>query len=417
MPRALSSGVSGLKVHQAQMDTIGNNIANVNTNAFKSSRMQFKESFSQTLSAASRPTQGGVPGGIDPQQVGLGVEIGSIDTQFTQGSFENTGLPSDLAISGPSFFVLTNGGTSRMYTRAGDFKVDANGSLVSATNGMNVMGRMATNGVLVDSLVPLKIPLGANVPALPTSTIDATGNLPASAAAGATVTSTQTVYDSMGVSHMLQVTYTKAAAPSAGAAATWNIAANFDGASVAGFSGVADFDSTGALIPPGAMPVVSVTPTNGAATMNITLNEGVGLAGLTNLAGTATAAMKNQNGYQSGTLQDFTIDRAGIVTGQFSNGTLQVIGQVALADFNNPGGLSKDAGGVYSESANSGGADVSYAMAGARSTIQSGALEGSNVDLAEQFTKMITAQRGFQANAKIITTSDEMLQELTQLKR
>jgi flagellar hook protein FlgE len=183
---------------------------------------------------------------------------------------------------------------------------------------------------------------------------------------------------------------------------------------------VLQFDTTGQLdlanSTPSTNPVVSFDP-SGAATMNVTLDLGSGVNGISSFAGVSNAVLRDQNGYTAGTLKDFTIDRSGTITGTFSNGTNVILGQILLADFNNPGGLLRIGDNMYQESGNSGGAVLGFALEGSQSTITSGALEMSNVDLANEFTNMIVAQRGFQANSKVITVSDEMLQELVNLKR
>ena len=166
MPRALSSAVSGLRNQQTKMDVIGNNVSNVNTVAFKAGRVTFKEGFAQLVSSATRSD--GNAGGTNPAQVGLGSQIGSIDTMFTQGNLETTGNTTDLAIQGNSFFVVKKGAES-YYTRAGNFQVDSNGTLVSGTNGLSVQGRTAVAGRLSDTMSDLKIPLGEASPANPTS--------------------------------------------------------------------------------------------------------------------------------------------------------------------------------------------------------------------------------------------------------
>ena len=151
--------------------------------------------------------------------------------------------------------------------------------------------------------------------------------------------------------------------------------------------------------------------------MTITVDPGSGFTGMTSFAAATNAVLRDQNGYTSGTLQDFQIDRSGLITGSFTNGVNVPLGQIVLADFNNPGGLLRVGDNMYKESSNSGGPVLGYALAGSESTLASGALEMSNVDLASEFTSMIIAQRGFQANSKVITTTDELLQELMNIKR
>ena len=443
MLRSLFSGVSGLRNHQIRMDVIGNNIANVNTVAFKAGRVTFKEGFAQLVAGASRPP--GDHGGINPIQVGLGSQIGSIDTLFSQGNIETTGIATDLAIQGESFFVVAKG-NQHYYTRSGNFQLDADGKLVSPTNGFVVQGRMAVNGVFQDGVQDIKLPFGQKTAAKPTDSITLAGNLDASAivfdkgpyAAIDPMDPAQralpqnsasykdvsiTVYDSLGSKHELKMVMWKSAE------SQWDYKFDPTGLAVtpAGITEVAGTHpmtfkadgtlDTSAFIP----PKVSFTPLDGASPVVITLDPSGGALGgtngLTQFAGTNNAVLRDQNGYQSGTLQNFTIDRTGTISGAFSNGTNVSLAQISLADFNNPGGLIRAGDNMYTVSGNSGSAVLGFALAGAQAEVTSGALEMSNVDLAQEFTSMIVAQRGFQANGRVITTSDQMLEELVQLKR
>lgn len=432
MMRSLFSGVSGLRNHQVRMDVIGNNISNVNTVAFKSGRVTFKEGFTQLLAGASRPP--GDHGGINPIQVGLGMQIGSIDMAFQQGNLETTGLNTDLAIQGDSFFVVAKG-AQHYYTRSGNFQLDAGGRLVSPTNGFVVQGRMATNGVYNQGVGDITLPVGQKTAAKATASVAAAGNLNAAAPLfQGTFDATNralpvnreswtetsiTVYDSLGNQHDLKLQFWKTAAD------TWSW--QVDGSNLpAGFTPpnstpqTLTFDSQGILttIAPTNPAVVTFAPV-GADPMNITLDFQEGsVNGLTSFAaGTNTAVLKDQDGYSAGLLQNFTIDRSGVISGSFTNGTNLVLGQIILADFNNPGGLLRAGDNMFTVSGNSGGAVLGYALAGSQSVITSGALEMSNVDLAQEFTQMIVTQRGFQANGRVITSADEMLQELVNLKR
>jgi flagellar hook protein FlgE len=416
MMRSLFSGVSGLKNHQVRMDVIGNNIANVNTMAFKAGRVTFKEGFAQMLQGASRPQDG--VGGTNPRQVGLGVQVGSVDTLFGQGNVETTGLTTDLAIQGDAFFVVARG-NEKFYTRAGNFQLDSEGRLVSATNGFRVQGLSAQEGELSRTNGDIRLPLGQQTTASSTSQVTVGGNLDATAIPGtaaATVDTSITVFDSQGRKHELTVTFTKTADN------TWDWVADPAGlglppGSISNGSGTVTFDGTGRMVAPTTNPELGFTPA-GAAAMTITLDLGGGsINGLTQFAGSSSAMAREQNGYTSGTLLNFVIDRGGLITGAFSNGNTQVLGQIALAEFNNPGGLERLGDNLYTTSANSGDAVVGVASGSGGSVIMSGALEMSNVDLTQEFTSMIIAQRGFQANGRVITSTDEMLQEVVNLKR
>ena len=431
MMRSLFSGVSGLRNHQVRMDVIGNNISNVNTVAFKAGRVTFKEGFAQLLQGASRPP--GDLGGINPIQVGLGMQIGSVDMMFSQGNLESTGLTTDLAIQGDSFFVVKKG-TQNYYTRSGNFQLDADGQLVSPTNGFVVQGKMADNGVFLDGVRPIVLPVGQKTAAKATDMVKLAGNLDAAApiftgtfnAAGRAdplnvdswSETSITVFDSLGNQHDLKLQFWKTAAD------TWSW--QVDGTNLpAGFTPpnstpqTLTFDTTGILTAaaPTSPPVVSFTPA-GANQVDVTLDLGGNTVnGITSFAGTNTAVLKDQNGYEAGQLQNFSIDRTGLITGAFTNGTNVILAQIVLADFNNPGGLLRVGDNMYAVSGNSGGAVLGYSLEGIQSTMTSGALEMSNVDLAQEFTNMIVTQRGFQANSRVISVADQMMEELVNLKR
>jgi flagellar hook protein FlgE len=439
MLRSLSSAVSGLRNQQTKMDVIGNNVSNVNTVAFKAGRVTFKEGFAQLVSSASRPD--GTVGGTNPIQVGLGSQIGSVDTMFTQGNLETTGNNTDLAVQGNSFFIVKKGAQS-FYTRAGNFTLDATGALV-APNGMTVQGRMATNGKLDNALSDVRVPLGQTAPANPTTKVTISGNLDASAAkfdkgsasavdaldpvqralpanVDAFKDMSITVYDSLGTKHELKAVLWKTGAN------TWDWKFDKTGMDISSggisevggthpikFAADGTVDTSGSFVP----PTIKFTPNSGATDVTIGIDLGSGVNGLSQFAGSPNAVMRDQDGYSNGTLQNFTIDSTGTIIGSFTNGTTQTLAQVALADFNNPEGLSRVGDNMYQGTANSGTPVSGYAGEGVTSSIASGALEMSNVDLAQEFTDMIVAQRGFQANGRVISTSDQMLQELVQLKQ
>ena len=440
MLRSLFAGVSGLRNHQIRLDVIGNNISNVNTVAFKAGRVTFKEGFAQLLQGGSRPP--GDQGGINPIQVGLGMQIGSIDTITGQGNLETTGLKTDLAIQGNSFFVARKGAQS-FYTRAGNFQVDANGKLVVPSNGFAIQGRIAINGVFQDGITDVVLPFGQKTAAKETTEMKFSGNLDAAAPAfdlsdpdgagpltagfnsgtrGAAINAgswTETsiaAFDSQGTRYNVHVFMMKTGIN------TWDwqvdpstlTAAGVPAGSIAG-SGSFSFGPNGSLLSP-ALQTISFAPP-GASPVTISIDPGAGSGGMTQFSSPTTAVARDQNGYTSGTLQDFSIDRSGTVTGTFSNGVNIPLAQIALADFNNPAGLLRIGDNMYSESSNSGGPVLGYALAGSTSTLTSGALEMSNVDLASEFTSMIIAQRGFQANGKVISAADEMLQDLMSIKR
>ena len=415
MMRSLFSGVSGLRNHQIRMDVIGNNIANVNTVGYKSSRVTFEEAFAQILQGASRPPgdSGSVSGGVNPVQVGLGMNVGSIDLLFTQGNLEATGVTTDLAIQGDSFFVCSDG-TQSYFTRSGNFQMDANGRLVSSTNGFVVQGKLAQDGTLTDEITDIRLPFGQKSAASATEAVSLAGNLDAEAAVGDTRETTITVYDAMGASYELTLSFEKASDT------TWDYTATVtDGTVVSGDTGTLTFDNQGRLTAPLPSDAFVFTPDSGAEDVEIEIDFGDedSIDGLSHFAAPSTAVLKEQDGYTMGDLERFSIDNTGTITGAFTNGVTLTLAQVVMADFNNPAGLIRSGDNMYQVSANSGAAVLGFAGEGSQSTITSGALEMSNVDLAQEFTSMITAQRGFQSNARVITTSDEMLQEVVSLKR
>ncbi|MDI3542777.1 MAG: flagellar hook protein FlgE [Candidatus Atribacteria bacterium] len=405
MMRSLFSGVSGLKNHQTRMDVIGNNIANVNTVAFKAGRVNFEDILSQTVEGARSPQTGGM-GGVNPKQVGLGMGIASIDTLFTPGSLQSTDNPTDFAVQGEGFFIVSDG-SQVYYTRDGAFKTSADGALVNS-NGFRLQGWMADADGNIDSTQALQnitIPVGAQMKPKATTEIGFEGNLDANAAANSTWITSVQVYDSLGNPHNLTVTFEKA-----GTANQWTWYTDLDG--TPGDSSTIEFGTGGTVIS---------GETGSASFNNITGAEDISLdidfSQLTQFGGNPTAYINFQDGYEAGSLDMVSTDSGGVLTGIFTNGQSKALAQIALATFANPGGLLKEGGNLYQISNNSGLPNIGTADSGGRGSIAVGALEMSNVDLAQEFTNMIVTQRGFQANSRVITTSDEMLQDLINIKR
>jgi len=362
---------------------------------------------------------------------------------FSQGNLETTGQTTDLAVQGSSFFVLKKGAES-FFTRAGNFQVDSTGTLVSGDNGYAVQGRLAIAGKLQDSVQALKIPLGQSTPAAATTKVKLSGNFDASAGvfdkgpaasvdpldpvqralpgnAGSFKDMSITVFDSLGTKHELKMVAWKTAANKW----DWKIDGSGLDITSAGVTEVEGthpitFKSDGSVdttVSGFLAPKIKFSPKSGAADVTIGIDLGSGVNGLSQFAGSANAVMREQDGFGNGALQSFTIDATGTIIGSYTNGITEALGQVAMADFNNATGLQRVGDNMYQTTGNSGGAVIGYAGEGATSSIASGALEMSNVDLAQEFTDMIVAQRGFQANGRVITTSDQMLEELVQLKR
>jgi flagellar hook protein FlgE len=402
MLRSLFSGISGLKAHQQMMDVVSNNIANVNTIGYKTASVVFEDTLSQLMRASSAPTT--TTGGVDPTQIGLGVQLGAVQTNFLQGSTEITNKSSDLMIQGDGFFVLKDG-NAQVYSRAGAFTLDTDGYLVNS-NGMYAVGYAATNGVVnsFGALSRIQLAAGTTAPGSATTAITLAGNLSPTGTTPLTVTAT--VYNVNGAASALPVTFTPHSPPDGGYDINVDDPQN-PGTSLG--SGNIAFDAAGAFDPTASTNPIAVT-VNGSA-MNIDIST------MTGYSGTSSPTPKKVDGYMAGTLTQYQVGDDGVVTGIFSNGQNLALGQIATATFNNPSGLEKLGDSVYRTSSNSGLAEIGVPGSGGRGPLIAGALEMSNVDLALEFTNLIIAQRGFSANSKVITASDEMLQDLVNIKR
>ena len=412
MMRSMFSGVSGLRIHQTMMDTIGNNIANINTIGYKSSTVSFQSMLSQTIKGASGPNN--ETGGSNPIQVGLGAKMSSIDFNFVQGNLQSTGKITDMAIQGEGFFIVRSG-IGIYYTRAGNFAFDSDGNLVNPSDGSIVQGWLAeSNGTINTNtaLVNLNIPINQTIQPNATTMITYSGNLPSNATVGDVFYAPIQVIDSQGNSHDLNVEFTKAAANEW----DWEVTEPSSGI-VSGDSGSIDFNSDGSIDAITGGPLVF--DPSGADQMSIAFNFGTvdQVDGITQFATSATVAAISQNGNISGSLQSISIGGSGEITGVFSNGQNRLLGQIGLALFTNPSGLISVGNSFFAESNNSGVAIIGEPDSGGRGQIIVGTVEMSNVDLSKEFADMIVAQRGFQANSKIISASDEMLQVLVNMKK
>ena len=388
MLRSLYSGISGLRAHQTMLDVTGNNIANVNTAGFKASSTQFQDTLSQMQQGATGPQA--ETGGSNPAQIGLGVRVAGVSTNFAQGSSQSTGRATDLMISGDGFFVTSKGG-NQLFTRAGAFSPDSANQLVSPDGGI-LQGWTATNGVINAGAPVGDITLNPNtMVAKATDTVTLDGNLPSDVANGTALDRVVKVYDANGAESSLTLTFTKTNAG-------WNVSDD-GGATTAG----------------------SLAFTNGKLNPGPAITAGNGIAlDLSKVSGYATMSsltVSGQNGAAVGKLESYTLGNDGSLVGSVSNGIKQVLAKIALAKFTNPAGLEKSGGSSYVATGNSGGVQLGSAGDPGMGTLTGGNLEMSNVDLSQEFTNLIVAQRGFQANARIITTSDEVLQELGNLKR
>lgn len=408
------ASLSGLSANSQSLSVIGNDLANLNTIGFKGSSSTFQDLFNTAMSGG-----GGVSGNGNPMQVGLGTRVGAIMQNHAQGSFQSTGNVTDMAISGQGFFMLRSTTGARSYTRAGNFTLDQNGYLIDP-NGSNVLGwnRTATGLSTNTAVSPIQINMGITSPPIATTTMTTTTNLNANATVySAADTSSEyvvpvQVYDSLGQSHTAQITYRKTAQN------TWsyNVTTDDAAATVANGSGTLTFDSLGKLLTPSP---ATISPsisgwTDGAAAMNISWNL---TDMVTQYASTSATSNTTQDGFSSGSIRSISVDKDGIITGSFTNGQTLQLAEVALSTFSNMNGLAKVGDNSWAETLTSGSPNIGAANQGGRGSVLGSQLELSNVDVADEFTKLIIAQRGYQANSRIVTTSDQLLQETLNMKQ
>ncbi len=401
--------LSGLLASQSQLQAVSNNLANLDTVGFKDQTVSFSDVFAQSSL---------LNGANDPNDTGLGVVSSQTSTNFTDVAPSSTGVPSNMALSGNGFFVTETAGGTHSYTRAGDFTANSSGQLTTPS-GELVLGYPAVNGVVSTSsqLQPLQIGLGSSIPATATTSFQIPANLDSSATVGTTFPDTIAVYDSLGTSHQLTVTYTKAATNS------WNYSVDVPTADTGATStqvaqGTVSFDSSGTLTQPTSNVSISIpTLKDGAAslTMNWGLYDSSGNPTLTQTDVASAATGKTQNGQASGTLTSYAVSTNGIIEGTYSNGQTSALGQVAVATFYNTQGLLRTGSNDYQATAGSGQASIGVAGTGGRGNITGGSVEGSNVDVATEFAKMIVAQQAYQANAKTVTTLDQISQTTIQM--
>jgi flagellar hook protein FlgE len=488
---SMNIGVSGMDAYQAQIDVISNNIANVGTTAYKGQDLNFQDLLYQTQQAASGPTT--TNGGTDAQQIGIGVKIGSSDTDLSQGGVQTTGVATNMMINGDGYFILanSNGTGSPTYTRDGDFSLNSSGLLYDPSSGLGVMGYSANSSGSITPTGdpgPIQIPIGLKSQAVATGAgaklgpsgdkvFDASfgGNLDATqysaavsnSAVGASnlMTAGTTIYDSLGDAHSVNITFqpelsnaglaplpfqvTNAQGTAVTAATEWAYSLSstdgtkFTGGLTTSPVQYAFFDQNGQFINTSgtAAPAVNgvlngakvhqadglpsaatgdqLTVTqwgttagaNNSATAPATPGPiGIDFSGLTALAGSATVTSTGQNGVAPGILSNISVGQDGTVTGSFTNGQSQTLARVAVATFQNEDGLTRLGNSQYSASPASGQVQIGTADSGRFGSIQGDALEMSNVSIADEFTKLITAQNAFSANSKSITTANENMQ-------
>lgn len=417
------SALSGINAASQELRIIGNNVANASTTGFKQSRANFADVYAASSSGASA------------NAIGSGVRLASVDQLFTQGNVGFTDSKLDLAINGQGFFILEDNG-SKVYSRQGQFSADRDGYIVNSNDQKVIINTADENGAISGSAGPLRLD-SSNIPPKASQLVEVAVNLDSSETPPTTFpfdpsrpssfthATSLTVYDSLGSPHLTSMYYVKTAIPN-----EWELHTFIDGQNVHGpadgegkfISDKLLFDGEGGLaqinaiaVPPGKIPFPAVDTGSGAEPIQLTIDI-QGDVPITQFGGSFTVNSIKQNGYTSGRLTGIDIDDTGIVRARFTNGQNRTLGQVALANFSNPTGLRQLGDTNWAESFDSGPALVGSPGSGSLGLIQSGALEGSNVDLTGQLVNMITAQRNFQANAQVISTADEVTQSVINIR-
>jgi flagellar hook protein FlgE len=407
---SFSTPLSGLTSAQQQLQSVSNNLANIDTDGYKDQTLTFSDIFLQT---------GRMNGSGDPVQIGSGVKVSSTDSNFTEGNLNATNTASNMAISGNGFFVTQGTNGMQNFTRAGDFTTNNAGQLITPS-GELVLGYPAVNGVPNPSaaLQPLQVS-AVTSPAMASKTVGITVNLDSDTAAGGTAPSSPlTVYDSLGSQHTLTVSYTKdpvlvntwsytVTVPSADvtAGATGNTTV---GSGTLVFNGSGQLDTTNSTIGPISIPTLAdgaTAPLNLAGPFGTATNPTI-----TQSAMASATSANTTDGYPSGTLTTFIVEPDGTINGTFTGGNTIALGQVAVASFANNQGLTSVGNNNYQATAASGQAVIGQASTGGRGSIMGGNVEQSNVDIATEFAKLIVAQQAYSANAKSITTFNTLSQ-------
>jgi flagellar hook protein FlgE len=406
---SFSIALSGLQADSVALNTIGNNLANLNTTAFKKKSTSFEDLFYQQI---------GTSGANEALQVGVGTKVSGTSTNYQQGSLFGTGNATDVALSGNGYFVVQQGGVQSL-TRAGNFQLDSLGNL-QTVNGEQVMGYGAVNGVASGNtaLGALQLPIGKTEAAKATENFSITANLNAAATVGTTYSTPVTTYDSLGQSHVATVNYTKTAAN------TWDYAVtlpNGQATGATGNTGILTFDSSGKIVTPaGNVSGIQFTGmANGAGdmTLNWSLRDALGNGTMSQSTAASSSTATTQDGFESGVYQSFSVDAAGVISAAFSNGHVAEIGQLAVASVANQEGLVMSGNNNYRTTASSGLASIGVAGAGGRGSTEDDTLEQSNVDIATEFSNLIVAQRSFEANSKTVTTFDTITQDTISMLR
>ncbi len=429
MLRSMLTAISALGLEQNAMDVISNNIANVNTQGFKASRSTFQDQFSQIMAYGAAPTT--TRGGIDPMEIGLGSRLGAISREFSQGSLVATGRNLDLSVQGDGFFIYQdpNSSGSQFYSRDGSLEMDSQGYLVNIATGYKVLGWTADASGNVNTgntIAAMQIPLRqtkARATAIATLSGNLDSNIPVFVPASTDYyNATMAVYDSLGVLHNVTIQFTKnnvvSPVPTPPATAvTWDWNILDSGAGETG-SGQITFDADGQYVSQTFTAPVVIPGSPGAVDITLADSTAFDLTNLTQMSNESNVSLAYQNGLAAASVQNFIVDaNNGDIYAVYGNGLQDRFGRLSLATFTNPEGLTQLGKNMYTISLNSGVGMVGWPGNGGKGTLAVGYNEGSNVDLGSEFTNMILAERGFQAASRMITTSDEMLQELVNLKR
>jgi flagellar hook protein FlgE len=415
MLRSLFASISGLRSHQTMMDVTANNIANVNTQGFKAGRAIFADALSQTVRGGGIPTDG--TGSTNPMQIGLGSRVAAVTTSFSQGALQLTGRVTDLAIQGNGFFVVERSG-QQLLTRDGAFNWDSSGQLVTA-GGARVLGWTTdpVTGAVNSSTVPAFISVPTSVlPPAATSQIVLGGNVSAGTAVGDFVASSGTVHDSIGTSFDLTIRLNKTGVGAWSAQITATAPDGTVKDITPAPAPALTFDSAGNLTSAANIALTGVTLGTGAP-QDITITLGNGQHAFTQYDQVSSMDMPVKDGSAGAELSSVSFGTDGSVSAQYTNGDSKVIAKLALANVTNPEGMMKAADNLFETTLTSGSPTFGLAGTEQYGSVAPGALEGSNVDLANEFTNLVLAQRGFQANTRVITTSDEMLADLVNVKR
>lgn len=408
---SFSTSLSGLEADSQDLSVISNNLANLNTVAYKGGTATFQDLFYQQI---------GSSGDGNPIQVGVGTSIGTVAGNYTQGTVQSTGVPTDVAIQGNGFFIGSNNG-EQVFLRAGNFTVGPTG-ILQAADGSQILGFPAVNGAINTNQTPgpLTISTGTISPPKSTANAQLSMNLNSGAAVGSTFSTPLTVYDSLGAAHILTYTFTNTGP----GAWSYNItipAADVGaaGAPVSIKAGTLTFNGAGQLTAPAGnvtgINIAGLADGANTLTFNWNLYSSPTTPVVTQVAAPSAVSTNQQDGFSAGSLSSYTINSDGIIEGTFSNGQTQPLGQILLASFANEQGLVRNGSNEFLASLSSGAANIGIPGTGGRGTLSGGALEQSNVDIATEFAALIVAQSGYQANAKVVTTLDTITQDTINL--